>query len=433
MGDGITLKRFSRDDVVGGLKSAFHAMSEAVGKSLLLWQVGGDPVGTLVDRLFGLPQAFRDGETNESRAWRLVERALLHTLVTLVRDWPSTTPPPADGLKAHFIDDLVDTVADGDVVIDLDFFANPSALPILAPVKRFFLAWLERHGLSSTVAATVAGRFDGILTRALRDEWLREPKAYEPVLNALNNPFASATLMQRDWESYRSWLIERASDRVFEEPFGLADVYIRLRAAYTETIDEKTKDESPAHTDEGPSGIKTRSIVVDLHREVEAWLDRSDRDDTIRLIKGGPGSGKSCFVRMLAAELAERTTLPVLLFPLQRFGVRDRLIDAVGDYLTGAEFFSDNPLTQTDFATPDKPLLLIFDGLDELTKPGQAADAEARRFLDHVSRQLEIWNTQACRVFALITGRTVAIQSTRDVIRQQGRQELEVLPYHLRA
>jgi hypothetical protein len=42
--------------------------------------------------------------------------------------------------------------------------------------------------------------------------------------------------------------------------------------------------------------------------------------------------------------------------------------DAIGEALgaNGAEAFSENPLSRPHFASRERPVLLIFDGLDEL-------------------------------------------------------------------
>jgi hypothetical protein len=406
VGDGLKLVAFSRDDVIRGLGKIFAN----IGKAAADGSIGG-----VIDGILGAPRTFAEEESPERRAWRLVEGALLRTLITLVREWPYTAPPPREGLTGHFAEDIAQYVGEKDVRIGVDFFKNPATLPILASVRAIFKDWLVRQGLPPLQAASLAGRFDRRFTEALYAEWQRERQGYGAILQALDNPFADASRMEQEWAAYRGHLIARAGDPVFEEAFGLADVYIRLRGAFTEHVEDVGKRTK-------------RSVVVDLHQEIDHWLAKGDKDDTFRLIKGGPGSGKSCFARMLAAELSERNALNVLVFPLQHFSLKNRLDDAIGEFLTDAGFFTDNPLKQPGFASPDRRLLLIFDGLDEL---GKSAESEARAFLGEVRSQLGVWNQQGCRVLALVTGRTVAIQATHDVSRPRDRQELEVLAYYL--
>jgi predicted NACHT family NTPase len=111
-----------------------------------------------------------------------------------------------------------------------------------------------------------------------------------------------------------------------------------------------------------------------LEGELDDWLKRgSTEGDAIRLITGGPGSGKSTFAKWLAAELSEKQRMRVLFIPLQRFRILASLKEAMASYLTETKRFQQNPLSQQGFANPSDPLLLIFDGLDELTKPGDGA------------------------------------------------------------
>jgi len=116
----------------------------------------------------------------------------------------------------------------------------------------------------------------------------------------------------------------------------------------------------------------------------------------------------------------------VLFFPLQRFRITDRLVDAIGDALCdqGAQAFTENPIKQHNFATIERRLLLIFDGLDELSKPGDAADKETRLFLTELRSTLQTWNQNGRRVLALVTGRTAAVQSGQEILRLSGAQEL---------
>ena len=166
----------------------------------------------------------------------------------------------------------------------------------------------------------------------------------------------------------------------------------------------------------------------------------ANKDDAIRLIRGGPGSGKSSFAKKLAhdvaaAKFADQSStlrdLRVLFLPLQRFRIRDKLTEAVGDAMgdEGSRDFSENPLKQKNFATEERRVFLIFDGLDELSKPGDLADEETRLFLTELRAFIERCNTNDCRVLCLVTGRTAVVQAHRDILRLADNQELEVLPF----
>jgi uncharacterized protein YjbI with pentapeptide repeats len=132
---------------------------------------------------------------------------------------------------------------------------------------------------------------------------------------------------------------------------------------------------------------------------------------------------------MLAASLSETLEFDVLFFPLQRFMIYDRLPNAIGTYLANTGAFAQNPLERPSFATLRKRLILIFDGLDELMKPGDLAEAEVRRFLAELRMTLAQWNQNGCRVIAIVTGRTPVVQATSDVIRVGPRHELDVVRF----
>ena len=121
----------------------------------------------------------------------------------------------------------------------------------------------------------------------------------------------------------------------------------------------------------------------------------------------------------------------MLYFALQHFRMSGKLIDAIGEALgpNGAEAFSENPLSRPYFASRERPVLLIFDGLDELAQPGREADEQTRSFLSELRFHLDRWNDPHCRVFVLLTGRPAVVQANRSALRLAEGQELEVLPF----
>ncbi|WP_392530247.1 hypothetical protein [Nostoc sp. C117] len=95
-----------------------------------------------------------------------------------------------------------------------------------------------------------------------------------------------------------------------------------------------------------------------------------DRNDAIRVISGGLGSGKSSFTKIFAANQAEKGKIPVLFIPLHHFEPSDDLVEAVGKFVRDDGFLRHNPL---DKDKADSRLLIIFDGLDELAIQGKIA------------------------------------------------------------
>ena len=429
-------------DVRVDLKRLFLKLGEAAAKAGVAaatgkWATGA---GGIITSVFGAAEAVSHDTPPETLAWLLLRRSLTRALAELVAESLSDRPPPAGGDKQHLSTRIgLETdraVTEQSLRIDLDFFENPTALPLLPAVERIFADWLHRFcDLPEADAASIAGRLRSYFAVALHDEWRSDEATYKPLLQSLNGPFAKAVQWEQEWERYRLSLAKEFARPVFEERFPVSAVYVPLRAAYLETLPPKPDAKG------GPALARAkfaaaeerraRTVVVDLEAAILQWLRTADPSDTLRLIRGGPGSGKSTFSKKLAADLAGQRAMRVLFFPLQHFRIGGKLLDAIGEALGehGAAAFTDNPLEQPQFATADRPLLLVFDGLDELAQPGRAADEQTRVFLGDLRSFLDRWNQNQCRVFGLVTGRTAVVQASRDVLKLSERQELEVLPF----
>jgi hypothetical protein len=148
--------------------------------------------------------------------------------------------------------------------------------------------------------------------------------------------------------------------------------------------------------------------------------------NAIRIISGDPGSGKSSFTKMLAAELAGRE-MSVLRIPLHLLDLQKTWSDAVTAYIKKFVKLELDPLNPPG----DKSTcLIIFDGLDELVQAGKEAEVLVTTFLDHVKRELITTNERQARIRVIISGRTYAIQSHETSFREK-HQVLNLFPYHL--
>jgi len=209
---------------------------------------------------------------------------------------------------------------------------------------------------------------------------------------------------------------------MFLEAFSLKRVYVPLRAYYNRKVEGQKADE----LEERIAGRRQfERVVVELEKELETWLSKAVRTDAIRLISGGPGSGKSSFAKMFAAKLAAKGTISVLFIPLHHFEPSDDLIDAVGKFVQMDGILPHNPLALDQ---RESRLLIIFDGLDELAMQGKIAEKTAQDFVREVQRKVDQFNQRETYLQVLIGGRELVVQANETDFRKEG-QILHVLPY----
>ncbi|MDP1771657.1 MAG: pentapeptide repeat-containing protein [Methylobacter sp.] len=256
---------------------------------------------------------------------------------------------------------------------------------------------------------------------SLHQQWIARASDYACIKDAIDTPFTQATLTRKSWQQYYAWLQEQINERMFDEVFGLKQVYVPLRAYYK--IKTVADDRLERLTSEREN--KQKPIVVELTGHLTEWVNTFNKDDAIRVISGGPGSGKSSFSKMFAAHIAEHTDVPVLFIPLHHFDPSADLIEAVNKFVAQDRYLSGTPL---DASHGENRLLLIFDGLDELSMQGRAAAEVALNFVDEVLAKINQFNAQGLHRQALFTGRDLAIQASSQRFRKS-EQILHVLPY----
>src|SRR5262249_50061742 len=217
----------------------------------------------------------------------------------------------------------------------------------------------------------------------------------------------------------------QADQPVFGESFSLRQIYIEPRANIKER--QPVGDNKPSGEFESVLQHTSSEIweVVPLLDEITHWIKARDKEKPIRVISGGPGSGKSSFAKILADRLANDETIDVLLIPLHQVDVKMDLISAVGAFVEAEGFLTENPIRQQNSSAG---LVLILDGLDELEMQGRGAQEAAEAFVREVDRDLQGLNFHHLRVQALITGRELAVQTVEWELRRP-RQVLHMLPY----
>lgn len=372
-----------------------------------------------------LVKSIKGKDTAEDLAQRLILTALTKATLKLVAelalgDAYETLVVPRE-LQERLCNKLCGIVESHDIIIDYNFFERPTALPYLADFKKAAACWLGGLAVSDAHARTVIGRFDSAFVHALYCEWFRTPEDYRRLLDHVDSPFRPAWEQEQEWRAYNAWLQAETDASVFGASFGLRQIYVPLRASVPQPDEENGKPQKPR--------------VVASHAALHAWVKAQQSADAIRLISGGPGSGKSSLAKMFAAEISQGGQMRVLFIPLQHFNMKKALDEAVGYFLQMSPredrangWFKTNPLHDH---TSSLPLLLIFDGLDELMAPSDTADRVAGEFLQELQRTLIIHNgtEPPARLLALVCGRTLSIQSGRMHVRRP-EAELILLRYY---
>jgi len=359
----------------------------------------------------------------EELVFLLVRRALQTALAELLHD--SQSHLPLDGLEQEadaFARRVQEQINEG-FSIDRGFFEHPQNLPLLSPIQTALADWLATQTNDPALAKTLAARLPGYFPFALHQEWRKNPGRYLPVKEVLDTPFAKAAETEQAWRSYNAYLQQQVEKGAFGEAFGLKQIFIPLNG-YCE---EHREDMSPGR--ESHSQEKRRRIVFGLDAEIDRWLAQANRHDAVRVLSGGPGSGKSSFAKMLAARLAGEGRVKVLFAPLHLIDPRGDFVEAVGRFLRNESIFpaSYNPLHPE---ADENRVLLILDGLDELASQGQAAAQTARDFIAEVQKFVEMRNASELRLRVLFSGREVVVQGAQSEFRKP-RQILHVLAYRI--
>lgn len=234
------------------------------------------------------------------------------------------------------------------------------------------------------------------------------------LVETVTGPAGTALRKNVAWARHYEWLSKRFYQDAVFSPDGtvtapLSELYLRLRTYWHEVREEPSNDREEPEK-------RWKAHLGDLHETVEVWLD-DESDNYLKVIAGGPGSGKSSFARAIAAETAQRGLRRVLFIELQRMTLTGDLYQDIGNYLYqrnkpvgegGSPGFVENPL---DWLKGDtRPALIVFDGLDEITHDSAKAKEISRNFVLNTEKLVRGQNQDGMRISALILGRDAACQ-----------------------
>ncbi|MDB9434891.1 pentapeptide repeat-containing protein [Microcystis aeruginosa] len=396
------------------LRSLFSTLGKATLNGLFLqWD---DLAENGVEVLDALGLSRTPGEL----AGLLIIRSLMEAMKGLLKSNADLLPQEVEKLPLkELYRQISDSLEEQELILDRDFFEHPERLPIVAPIQAAFLRWLTTNNLisNSQEAQSLSNRLPAYFVSALQEQWKDKRDEYSLLLDEIDTPFNNAWKRESGWLHYRAWLQKQIDEPIFWEAFSLKQIYVPLRGFYEEEI--KATTDTDYHRE--PS---YKRIVIKLQEQLETWLEAAKSDDAIRLLTGGPGSGKSSFCKVFAAQQA-RLEKQVLYIPLHRLSFSTDLVTAVKTFVQHDGFLPENPLEPSD---QDLKLLIIFDGLDELSMQGKIAQEVAQNFINEVREKVHHFNQNKTRLQVLISGRDVVVQSNKNNFKKP-RQIITILPY----
>ncbi len=314
------------------------------------------------------------------------------------------------------IEEIQESIDSQQLEIGIDFFDNPTNINIFKPLGNIIKKWFKLFGLSNLEAEFSAQKLKSYYIFSLNDNWRNNSEDYQIIFEKLITPFSNITKIELEWRAYHSYLIKQIDQPVFDEHFGIQDIFISTPGY----IERKKKKEETLYIERH---------VIQVFDTLKKWLNQTkEEEDCIKVISGGPGSGKSTLAKMFSALIAKENALKVLYIPLQHLNIKEDLTISLGDYLHESNFFLHNPLEEIHKNSTQ--LLIIFDGLDELSKQGKHAFELAKEFIHEIQRKIANINRVKLKLFVLLTGRELSIQNQSSLFRRPN-QIIHLLPYYV--
>lgn len=257
---------------------------------------------------------------------------------------------------------------------------------------------------------------------------------YAPLQSALTSPMSDASKREFAWQRHNSYvqgLFHRTPivSLNTNEQMPLSHIYIPPRGYWHDeivTIDDDTGEELRNQV----------TFVRDLTDTLAMWSSSTDvaRDEKLKVIMGGPGSGKSSFARSFASKLVVEGNSRVVYVNLQHMKLRADLQTSIENHLrdmhSWADLATDQGLPESPFnwAKADStPIFFFFDGLDELTARDDETQTIAQAFLQDLQGLISKYDGQI-NMRAVVLGRNAACQEAARRIRLKRSNLLHVAP-----
>jgi Pentapeptide repeats (8 copies) len=351
--------------------------------------------------------------TPESLAGLLINRALIQAMAGIIstycEEWKQLNPAERTGLNEHLLSQI--PIEGSKIEIDRDFLERPETFGGLAEAQTWMELWLQDLVASAADVRAMSARLPSYFTCALHDELRENRDKYQPLTTHFADTLVSdAYQREMGWRRYTAWLDKQLDEPIFAETFGIRPLYVPLCAYYIQCEEIDRQDSSKTE--------ETRH-ARDLESAMDEWL-ADGKAPRLRLISGGPGSGKSTFTKWWAARVAATGNFKVWHIALNHLNFTGDLESKLTDFATKNPYLKGNPL--------DEPkILIIFDGLDELALSGKVGLAAAENFTEQFCTLVQA-NSQHLKV--LISGRDAIVHSQINKF-SKPEQIWYLLPYYL--
>ncbi|WP_346911766.1 pentapeptide repeat-containing protein [uncultured Roseibium sp.] len=248
--------------------------------------------------------------------------------------------------------------------------------------------------------------------------------------SVMSGPVAEGFARRQAWQRHYSWIDRRLSKQPLfgqeETGITLRDVYTPLRCNHHQEIPSEYDNDAAAFNTRSEGYEKRTRRVANigwLDATLDTWLEglsvrriAPDPANTIRIVAGPPGSGKSVFSRVFAHDVAMSGRWNVAYAELQHMSFKDDFKDRVRAYFASVDKgagLGDDIFKMSDVeSTP--PVLFVFDGLDELSRSEEAAKGVSEKFIRNVRELLGAMNRGGLKAAAIVLGRSVAVKDAFD-------------------
>lgn len=376
-------------------------------------------------------------------AFLLVTVSLARCFEEMARDVGFNSSAGPDQLKI-LSREMLDRLDAKPFSIDEAFFISPGQFPFLAEFARLIYDRLISPSKKPSIddlTKLLRRHFAVALYLAVMDR----PEAFKPLQERLFSQANEPARRELERRNYQAGLVRAfegmplMGQEVEEDPVLLGQIYVPLRAWHYLPIEKKkvelTSKRSLQSSTEGDDAKEKlrKKLLVDFETHALEWAIKADPKYPIMVLSGGPGMGKSSSLRSLAAGMVRQGNGFPVFIPLQFMEDQTTLEDRIHHVLlerTPDSPLKHNLLKHVDEAIIDGPIVLMFDGLDELVLSGEGDDKPLRDLVTKVEIYLNSKNTgrAKARVLAMIAGRIGAADRATSQMDLAETQLLNFLP-----